>query len=340
MPWQPFQSKDDPNGGHLGAMSARPTLAVTLGDPRGIGPEVVRSALDRLPTLEADIVLVGPEGLKDMAASRLETIGRWSGSGDDATAGRLSYLAIERAVELMRSGRAHALVTAPISKSALAAAGYAWPGHTEMLRDLTGVEATALCLAAEESRLGSPIRVVLVTGHMALRDVPDAYTAERLIQVARLTDAGLRRFWGLDTPRLGVCALNPHASDSGLFGDEEARVIGPAIGELQEMGMDVRGPDPADTVFVRAMHGVYDAVLAPYHDVGMTAIKTVAFGRAVNVTLGLPFPRTSPDHGTAFDIAGTGRADSGSMGIALEAAARFARRTLTASAGAGRFRSK
>lgn len=321
-------------------MSARPTLAVTLGDPRGIGPEVVRSAMDRLPDLQADIILVGPEGLTRSSAARLEAIGPWPGSGDDATAGRLSYLAIERAVELVGSGRADALVTAPISKSALAAAGYAWPGHTEMLRDLTGVADTALCLAAEESSLGSPLRVVLVTGHMALRAVPDAYTARRLIRTARLADEGLRRFWDLEAPRLGVCALNPHASDSGLFGDEEERIIAPAIGELRKMGLDVRGPDPADTAFVNAMRGMYDAVLAPYHDLGMAAIKTAAFGRAVNVTLGLPFPRTSPDHGTAFDIAGTGRADPGSMGVALEMAVRFARRTLTASAGPGKFSSK
>jgi 4-hydroxythreonine-4-phosphate dehydrogenase len=317
-----------------------PTLAVTLGDPRGIGPEVVQGALRDLPTLEADILLVGPEGVTGIEAARLEAVGRWSGRGDDAIAGRLSYLAIERAVELVKSGRASAIVTAPISKSALAAAGYPWPGHTEMLRHLTGVADTALCLAAEESPLGSPIRVVLVTGHMALRDVPAAYTVQRLVQSARLADEGLRLFWGLDAPRLGVCALNPHASDSGLFGNEEERVIAPAIAELRGMGIDVRGPDPADTVFVKAMRGAYDAVLAPYHDVGMTAIKTAAFGRAVNVTLGLPFPRTSPDHGTAFDIAGTGRADPGSMRIAMEAAARFARRALTASASAGRFLSK
>jgi 4-hydroxythreonine-4-phosphate dehydrogenase len=307
----------------------RPKIAVTLGDPRGIGPEVAIRALRDSPAPDADFVLVGPEGLEETCGLDLVSIGRWSADGGAQRAGHLSASAIERAVSMAGGGEVDAIVTAPISKSALAAAGYDWPGHTEMLRDLTGVPETALCLAAEKTSLGSPLRVVLVTGHMALRFVPEAYTAERLELIARLTHEDLKRWWGFERPRLAVCSLNPHASDDGLFGDEEERVCEPAIAELRHEGIDIDGPYPADTVFLSAMRGAADAVLAPYHDVGMAAIKTAAFGSAVNVTLGLPFPRTSPDHGTAFDIAGSGRADPASMRAALEAAVRFARRALT-----------
>jgi 4-hydroxythreonine-4-phosphate dehydrogenase len=279
--------------------------------------------------LDADVLLVGPEGLTGTEGRELVSVGRWKSGGDAAEAGRLSYLAVERAVQLASEGTIDAITTAPISKSALACAGYSWPGHTEMLRDLTGAPFTVLCLAAEETPLGAALRVALVTGHMALRDVPGAYTVTRLQQVARLTHADLRRWWGLARPRLSVCAFNPHASDDGLFGDEESRVCIPAIKELRDEGLDVSGPYPADTVFLQAMRGEADAVLAPYHDVGMTAIKTAAFGGAVNVTLGIPFPRTSPDHGTAFDIAGSGAADPSSMRAALEMAAHLARRSLT-----------
>jgi 4-hydroxythreonine-4-phosphate dehydrogenase len=307
----------------------RPKIAVTLGDPRGIGPEVAGRAVHGPQPLDADILMVGPEGVPGVEGLPLISIGRWSAEGSAEEAGRFSALAIERAVSLAVDGAVDAIVTAPICKSALAAAGYGWPGHTEMLRDLAGVPDTALCLAAEETPLGSPLRVVLVTGHMPLAEVAAAYTVERLEGVARLTHEGLSHWWGLERPRLAVCAFNPHASDDGLFGDEEARVCVPAMTRLREEGIDVQGPYPADTVFLRAMRGEADAVLAPYHDVGMVAIKTAAFGGAVNVTLGLPFPRTSPDHGTAFDIAGTGKADPASMRAALEAAIGFAARALT-----------
>ncbi len=256
-------------------------------------------------------------------------MGGWRPDLGQAEAGRLSVLAIRRAVELASAGDVDAIVTAPINKAAMAAAGHPWPGHTEMLRDLTGAPLTALCLAAEDTPFGAPLRVVLVTGHLALAQVPEAYTTQRLLNVGRLAAADLARWWGITQPRLAVCAFNPHASDDGLFGDEESRICAPAIEQLRAAGIAATGPFPADTVFVRAMRGEFDAVLAPYHDVGMVAIKTAAFGKAVNVTLGLPFPRTSPDHGTAFDIAGTGRADPGSMRAALEAAAAFAGRALT-----------
>jgi 4-hydroxythreonine-4-phosphate dehydrogenase len=159
-----------------------------------------------------------------------------------------------------------------------------------------------------------------VTTHIALRDVPALLTQDRIVRTGRIAQQSLQDWWGIDQPRLALCALNPHAGEAGLFGDEEERVLRPAA---QALGAE--GPFPADTVFVRAIQGEFDAVLAPYHDVGMTAIKVAAFGRAVNVTLGLPFPRTSPDHGTAFDIAGSGKADPSSMRAAIELAARLAR---------------
>lgn len=318
----------------------KPRLAVTLGDPRGIGPEVATRALEMDDPLDAEVVLVGPGDLPGLDRFRLRSVGNWEPGGGDRLAGQLSAAAIEEAVELVIRREVDALVTAPVAKPALAAAGFDWPGHTEMLRDLVGVPETALCLAGEQTAAGGPLRVVLVTGHMALRAVPDAFTVRRLSSVARLTYRGLVEWWDLERPRLAVCALNPHASDQGLFGDEEERVCAPAIETLRSEGIQVEGPYPADTVFLRAMAGEADAVLAPYHDLGMTAIKTACFGEAVNVTLGLPFPRTSPDHGTAFDIAGTGRADPRSMRAALELAIRFSRRALTGSSSPDRFSSE
>lgn len=318
---RPFASVE----ANRGRFDRTPRIAVTLGDPRGIGPEVVLRALRDPSPLDAEVLLVGPEGLAT-EDRELVSVGRWRTGGDAAEAGRLSYLAVERAVQLAIEDSVDAITTAPISKSAIASAGYSWPGHTEMLRDLTGAPLTVLCLAAERTPFGAALRVALVTGHMALRDVPKAYTVERLQQVARVTHADLRRWWGMTRPRLFVCAPNPHASDDGLFGDEEERVCTPAMEVLRGEGLEVSGPYPADTVFVRAMRGEADVVLAPYHDVGMTAIKTAVFGGAVNVTLGIPFPRTSPDHGTAFDIAGSGAADPSSMRAALEMAAHLARR--------------
>jgi 4-hydroxythreonine-4-phosphate dehydrogenase len=214
-------------------------------------------------------------------------------------------------------------VTAPAHKHALHLAGFPYPGHTEWLAHLAGDVDVAMMLAAEAT--GQPelpsLRVVLVTTHVPLRDVPALLTTDRIIRAGRVAHRGLREWYGIEQPRIAVCALNPHGGESGLFGDEEVRVLTPAASAL-----GAAGPFPADTVFVRAMRGEFDAVLAPYHDVGMTAIKVAAFGRAVNVTLGLPFPRTSPDHGTAFDIAGTGQADPSSMRAALDLATRLARR--------------
>lgn len=278
-------------------MKAR--LAMTVGDPRGIGPEIVAKTLaDPRVSERCDIVLVGPEGC---GVPVVESVGRWSPSGDASLAGKLAGLAIERAVRLAKEGEVEGIVTAPIDKSALHAGGYDFPGHTEMLAELTGA-AVAMMLASDK------LRVVLATTHIPLSEVPTRLTAQAIIDAARITREGLRHWFGISEPRIALCALNPHAGDSGRFGSEDSELLAPAAKSAK-----VSGPFPADTVFVRAMRGEFDAVIAPYHDVGMTAIKVASFGSAVNVTLGLPFPRTSPDHGTALDIAGLDRADASSM---------------------------
>jgi 4-hydroxythreonine-4-phosphate dehydrogenase len=230
---------------------------------------------------------------------------------------------VERAVSLALAGRVQGVVTAPLDKAALLAGGYADPGHTELLARLTGAR-VAMMLASTRPSAGAgghPLRVVLATTHIALRDVPAAVTAEAIRDAAEVTRAGLRDWFGIAEPRIALCALNPHAGDGGRFGREDIDVLAPAA-----RAAGIAGPYPADTVFVRALRGEFDAVIAPYHDVGMTAIKVAAFGSAVNVTLGLPFPRCSPDHGTALDIAGRGIADPTSMVEATVMCAEIAER--------------
>jgi 4-hydroxythreonine-4-phosphate dehydrogenase len=310
-------------------LEPRPKLAITLGDPRGIGPEITAAAL-RQP-IDADIILVGAQDqIEALPATEKQSVGTWSlGSGDSGDnrnrvvrAGRIAGHSVEQAVKLARAGQVDAIVTAPAHKHALHLAGFPYPGHTEWLAHLAGDVDVAMMLAAEaDGSSGETLRVVLVTTHVALRDVPALLTVDRVVRTGKVVERGLREWYGIPRPRIAVCALNPHAGEGGLFGDEEERVLRPAAATL-----GAAGPFPADTVFVRALRGEFDAVLAPYHDVGMTAIKVAAFGRAVNVTLGLPFIRTSPDHGTAFDIAGQGKADASSMRAALELAVRLARR--------------
>jgi 4-hydroxythreonine-4-phosphate dehydrogenase len=285
-------------------------LAVALGDPRGIGPEVVAKALALAP-LGADVVVIGAdEHVAGMPAVAKLGVGSW-GRGDvgDERAGRIAADSIRKAVGLALSHEVDAVVTAPVNKAALHAAGVRHPGVTELLGELAGGTDTVMMLVA------GALRVVLVTTHVPLRDVPAALTRERVERVGRIASDGLRRWFGLAAPRLAVCAVNPHGGEGGLFGDEDDRVLAPAARALGAVG-----PVPADTVFVRALRGEFDAVLAPYHDVGMTAVKVAGFGKGVNVTLGLPFIRTAPDHGTAFDIAGMNKADPGSMRAALELA--------------------
>ncbi len=281
----------------LRPLPARPRLAVVVGDARGIGPEVVRKAL-RQP-LNAEVQIVG--GWDD------------DGERSELEAGRAAAQSIEAAARQALAGQVDAIVTGPVHKQALHTAGYQYPGVTEFLAHLAGDVPVAMMLATGR------LRVVLVTTHLPLRDVVSTISTERIVQAGRITTDALQRWWGIAEPRLAVCALNPHAGEGGLFGDEDERVLHPAATAL-----GAAGPLSADTVFVKALRGEFDAVLAPYHDVGMTAVKVSGFGTGVNVTLGLPFIRTAPDHGTAFDIAGKGVADAGSMRAALELAVQLA----------------
>lgn len=275
-------------------------------------------ALGQSP-LDADITVIGPDDLiASIPAGHRVGLGVWgSGNGEEGRvvelAGRVAAQAVERAVALALAGEVDAIVTGPVHKAALHLAGYRYPGLTEFLAHLTGGPDVAMMLATDA------LRVVLVTTHVPLRAVADLVTVDAVVRTGRVTRAALERWWGIAEARLAVCALNPHAGEGGLFGDEDDRVLRPAAAAL-----GAAGPLPADTVFVRALRGEFDAVLAPYHDVGMTAVKVAGFGRGVNVTLGLPFPRTAPDHGTALDIAGKGVADAGSMRAALELATRLA----------------
>ena len=295
-------------------------LAVTLGDVRGIGPEIVqKAAASRDVRDAADLVFVGPSGA---GVEVNERTGAWTPGATAADAGRLAGRAIERAIALALEGDVDGIVTAPIDKAALLAGGYPFPGHTEMIATYTGRK-VAMMLAATRPTPGTqnPLRVVLATTHLPLRDVPAAVTSDAIATAASTARRGLIDWFGIAEPRIALCALNPHAGDGGRFGREDDELLRPAA-----IVAGISGPFPADTVFVRAMRGEFDAVIAPYHDVGMTAIKVASFGSAVNVTLGLPFPRTSPDHGTALDIAGRGIADASSLVEAILLCARIAKR--------------
>jgi 4-hydroxythreonine-4-phosphate dehydrogenase len=348
-----------------------PCLAVTLGDPRGIGPEVmVAAALELRAEVGEDVsfVFLGggevPPGLErairgdegdeggqgDHRWARFESVAPFDHAAPDhaakdlaptdRAAGIASVAALDRGVELCLSGACDALVTGPVSKPALHAAGARFPGQTEFLGARTGAHEVGMLMASESMRLGegTPLRILLLTTHLPLRDVPDALTPAHLEGQLTLLHQALVDGWGIAHPRIALCAVNPHASDGGLFGDEEARVLEPAVARLRAgaspapRSLDVRGPYPADTVFLKALSGEVDAVAVPAHDVGMAVFKTLAFGTGVNVTLGLPFPRTSPDHGTAFDRAGTGTADPSSALAALRLAHQLASRRAGATA--------
>lgn len=305
----------------------RPRVAITLGDPRGIGPEVTAAAL--AATDGVDAILIGPRAL-GAAEHRLErlarwdSVGEWKPEGGARLAGELSARAIERAVELAQSGEVDGIVTAPISKAALHAAGYAYPGHTEFLQALTGVDEVTMMMAAEHTPLGGPLRLALLTAHIPLRDVPQALDIERVTSKSRIAIRALRAWWGIPRPRLTFAGLNPHAGEGGLFGEEELEVFAPALERLAEdPEVEVLGVFPGDTIFLQALEGRADLVVTPYHDVGLAVLKTLARDEGVNVTAGLPFPRTSPDHGTAMDIVGTGTANPGAMKAAIDLCVRF-----------------
>jgi 4-hydroxythreonine-4-phosphate dehydrogenase len=302
----------------------RPRLALTVGDPAGVGPEIVLKALASGERPRVDWVVYGPRpALEDRArrfglpwpevsvediGGELPRVGVVSPEG-----GRAAADAVLRAARDALAGRVDGIVTAPLHKESLRAAGHPWPGHTEMLAEAAGVSDVAMLF------VGGGLRVALLTIHRALRSVPDAITRAEVVRVARLLDRELPRF-GAERRRIALCGVNPHAGEGGLFGSEEAEVLVPAVAELCASGIDVRGPLPADTVFPRAVRGEFDAVLAAYHDQGLVPVKLAAFGHAVNVTLGLPFVRTSVDHGTAFDIAGSGTADPSSLLAAMRLA--------------------
>ena len=284
-----------------------PRVAITIGDPAGIGPEIAAKAAADPRVLEVCTpVLYGRIYSPGVVAGTLS-----------AEAGRTAYGAIVAAVEDALAGEVDAVATAPINKEAFALAGLPWRGHTDLLAHLTGASSVAMMFHADA------LRVVLATIHEPLASVPRLLTREVVERVIRLAARELPRF-GFSLPRLGMCGLNPHAGEGGVLGDEEQRVIEPAIAACAGDGIRVAGPYPADTLFVRASRGEFDAVIACYHDQGLIPVKLLAFGKAVNVTLGLPIIRTSVDHGTAFDIAGKNKADPGSMVEAVMLAARLA----------------
>jgi 4-hydroxythreonine-4-phosphate dehydrogenase len=285
----------------------RPRIAITVGDPAGIGPEIAaKAAADpRVAAVCEPVVYSVPDDLP-VVAGRL-----------DPSAGRAAYDVIVRAVQDAMAGRVDAIATAPVSKEAFALAGLPWKGHTDLLGHLTGSDFVAMMFE-------SPVlRVVLATVHIPLADVPRTLTTDLMARTIDLAARELPRFIG-HAPRLAVAGLNPHAGEHGLMGREENAIIAPAIERARATGVDVTGPLPADTVFLRASRGEFDAVIACYHDQGLIPVKLLAFGQAVNVTLGLPIVRTSVDHGTAFDIAGRGVADPGSMIEAVLLATRLA----------------
>jgi len=326
-----------------------PVIGITMGDPVGIGPEIIAKVLSDpglrsvcRPVIFGDRRVIAHEMHKLGIAAELparETFSRTSrgpnpelitisgldpaelvpGRPTPASSAAMAAAIIE-AVRHARSGELDAIVTAPINKQALNQAGYKYPGHTEMLASLTDTSDVVMMLA------GSKLRVVLVTIHCALAEVPGRLSIEKIVKTATITNAGLQRFFTPGAvPRLAVAALNPHAGENELFGIEERTIIAPAVEQLREMGLDVSGPHPPDTVFHAAVRGNYDAVVCMYHDQGLIPLKLLHFEDGVNITLGLPIIRTSVDHGTAYDIAGRGLANPASLLSAIRTAAAMAR---------------
>ena len=286
-----------------------PIVGITVGDPAGIGPEIAgKAAADPRVTGVCTPRLYGP--------SAAEARARFAPGQLAGAAGQAAYDAIVAAVADAQAGRIDAIATAPVNKEAFALAGLPWKGHTDLLGHLTGAPRAVMFFHAER------LRVALATVHIAIADVARALTPELLASTIRITAAAMPAF-GCARPRLAVAGLNPHCGEHGLMGTEDDTVIAPVVAALRGEGLDVAGPIPGDTVFVRASRGEFDAVVACYHDQGLIPVKLLAFGSAVNVTLGLPIIRTSVDHGTAFDIAGQDRADASSLVEAVVLAARL-----------------
>lgn len=288
----------------------KPRIGITVGDPAGIGPEIALKAVEDPRVRDVcEPVVYGPHTPGELAP--------FSPGVLSADAGRAAYDAIVRAVSDARRGTIDAIATAPVNKEAFALAGLQWKGHTDLLAHLTGTPRVAMMFHAEA------LRVVLATVHVPIADVPRLITSELMEFTIDLAARELPRF-GYARPRLAVAGLNPHAGEHGVIGHEDEDVLRPAIAACKARGVDVSGPWPADTVFGRAARGEFDAVIACYHDQGLIPVKLLAFGEAVNVTLGLPIIRTSVDHGTAFDIAGRGVAEHSSLVQAIRLAARLA----------------
>lgn len=292
---------------NMRVLPVKPRIALTVGDPAGIGPEIAaKAAIDARVLAVCEPVIYMPPGTE-----RFEP-GVLSGA-----AGRASYDVLLRAVSDAQRGIVHAIATAPVNKEAFKLAGLHWAGHTDLLAHLTGAADVAMMFHSEA------LRVVLATVHIPLAEVPGAITTELMARTIRLVARELPRF-GIAAPRIGVAGLNPHAGENGLFGREELERIVPAVEACRAEGIAAHGPFPGDTVFLRASRGEFDVVIACYHDQGLIPVKLLAFGESVNVTIGLPIIRTSVDHGTAFDIAGKGVADHGSMVAAVLLAAKLA----------------
>jgi 4-hydroxythreonine-4-phosphate dehydrogenase len=322
-------------------------LALTTGDPGGIGPEICARLLSRGPILEmADLVVIGAAHALLLEAPGLEKrfktegaparigsgafpllidtgSGRSSPTGKPtAEGGKVSAKAIEKAVELAKDGRIDGIVTGPVSKEALGMAGYRYAGHTEMLAALFGAPDCQMLMVSGD------FRVLILTRHVPLGEVVGRLDGGMIATGVRAAHAALERDFGIERPRIAIAALNPHAGDGGLIGDEDRRVVAPAVSELQRAGLDVEGPYPADSLFHSWRRRGYDALVALYHDQGMIPFKMEAFERGVNVTIGLPVVRTSVCHGTAYDIAGKGRASAGSLEAAFELAIRCCERRM------------
>ncbi|WP_421589908.1 4-hydroxythreonine-4-phosphate dehydrogenase PdxA [Shinella sp. M27] len=318
-------------------------LALTMGDPTGIGPEIIARTMLEKPELRANLVIGDPRAmsraiamlggtldlnvvehseapLQEGAVNVLtsSTLNKLPPMGTvSAEAGRMAYDAIIAAIRLAKAGKVAGIVTAPIHKEALSAAGISYPGHTEILAEHGGGGRVAMMLANDD------IRTVLVTIHCSLAEAIRRADFPAQMAAIRLAHQGGRAL-GIERPRIAVAGLNPHAGEGGLFGDEEIRIIRPAIAAARAEGIDASGPWPGDTVFMQARNGRFDIVVAQYHDQGLIPVKYLGLERGVNITLGLPFVRTSPDHGTAFDIAGRGIADPASLQTAIDYARRLA----------------
>ena len=313
-------------------MSKKPIIGITMGDPNGVGPEVIVKAVNS-PEIKdlCEIVIFGDDGVIHKAANlcNLKTevevincsefvIEDLEPATIDKEAGQASLDYISTAIASGLKKEIDAVVTAPISKESTHLAGSKYPGHTEMLKDLTNSEQAVMMFE------GSKFKVMLVTIHEALTNVPKLISKERVLSTIKLTHDSLVNLFKIKNPKIVACGLNPHAGESGAFGNEEIKHIIPAIKEAKEDGINIDGPLPADTLFYYANQGKWDAVIAMYHDQGLIPFKMISFDDGVNITLGLPIIRTSPDHGTAFDIAWKGVANPSSMISAIKVAAQLA----------------